>query len=129
MVMLNKRGFTLLEVLVAVSILAIAVTAVMQIFSSNFRSLSYSEDHLKALIKAEETLKGLYLSPETTEGVSVTRDREGTIIRSEVTVINTERTKDIPVNTYEIGVTVLWLRDKKERSVVLKTYKTEGKKP
>lgn len=125
---LNRRGFTLLEVLIAVSILAIAVTVVMQIFSTNLRSLSYSEDHLKALIKAEESLKGLYLNPETVEGTTVTRDRDGTIIRSEVTAVNTERTKDIPVSTYEITVTAFWQRDKKERSLVLKTYKTIEKR-
>ncbi len=126
---LNRRGFTLLEVLIAVSILAIAVTVVMQIFSTNLRSLSYSEDHLKALIKAEESLKGLYLNPETVEGTTVTRDRDGTIIRSEVTAVNTERTKDIPVSTYEITVTAFWQRDKKERSLVLRTYKTIEKRP
>lgn len=126
---LDKKGFTLLEVLIAVSILAIAVTVLIQIFSSNLKSLAYSEDHLNAVIKAEESLRALYLSNDTVEGVSITKTREGIIIRSEVVSVNTDRTKDIPLNMLEITVTTLWQKDKKERSVVLKSYKTVEKRP
>ncbi len=114
--------------LIAVSILAIAVTVLMQVFSNNLRSLSYSEDHINALIRAEEAIRDLSISSEIAEGSYLSRTPEGFIIKSDVIAVNSERTKDIPVSMFEVTVTVLWQKDKGERSITLKTYKTIAKK-
>lgn len=44
----NQRGFTLLEVIVAVTILALGVTVVLQLFGGGLRSLGISRDYVTA---------------------------------------------------------------------------------
>ena len=50
-------GFTLLEVLVSLSIIAIAVTVVLQLFSVDLRTISASEDYVSAVTKAEAKMR------------------------------------------------------------------------
>lgn len=125
----SAKGFTLIEVLVAISILALSVTIVMQVFSRSLRSLTYSEEHMRAMIRAEETINRLLLSKETIEGRQMSKTEEGFIVNTEVSAVHTQRTKDIPLSLYELTVTVFWHKDKKERSVTLKTYKAVEKRP
>lgn len=125
----SAKGFTLLEVLVAISILALSVTIVIQVFSRSLRSLTYSEQHMRAMIRAEEAINRLSLNKETTEGRQMSKTEEGFIINTEVSPVYTQRTKDIPLSLYELTVTVLWQKDKKERSVTLKTYKAVERRP
>ena len=49
----SERGFTLVEVLVALLILAIAVVAVLQLFGGGLRLARASGDHLEAILLAE----------------------------------------------------------------------------
>ena len=49
-------GFTLLEILVALSILAVALGAILQSFSSGLRSLGAAETHALALMHARSQL-------------------------------------------------------------------------
>lgn len=124
----DKRGFTLLEVIVAVSILAIAVTVVFQVFSSNMRSVSNSEKYLSALMSAEETMGELLLQKELQEAVNVTRTEEGKIIKTEIVKALVDRTADLPVVLYEINVSVFWQQGNSERSLTIKTLKQVDKK-
>jgi len=48
-----EKGFTLIEVLVAVALLGIAVTVVIQLFSANLRAIASSEDYIYASARAE----------------------------------------------------------------------------
>ncbi|MGA1875031.1 MAG: type IV pilus modification PilV family protein [bacterium] len=63
----NRRngGFTLLEVMVAVAILAVGMVSLFQLFSGSLRSAKVSEDYTKAVIgaqkKMDEVLGYLYL--------------------------------------------------------------------
>ena len=50
---LSIKGFTLIEVIVALSILGIAITVILQLFSVNLRAISQSEDYVMALIQAD----------------------------------------------------------------------------
>ena len=50
------RGFTLLEILVALSILAVALGALLQSFSTGLRGLGAAEAHAMALMHARSQL-------------------------------------------------------------------------
>lgn len=52
----HERGFSLLEVLVAFSILAISLGILLSLFSTGLRNLSVSRDYSRALIIAESKL-------------------------------------------------------------------------
>jgi type II secretion system protein I len=53
----NARGFTLLEVLVALSILSIAVVASIQGFAQGLRLLKLSGDHQEAMLLADQKIR------------------------------------------------------------------------
>ena len=52
----RTAGYTLIEVLVAFVILALALTVILRIFSGGVRSISVSEDYVTALLIAETML-------------------------------------------------------------------------
>ena len=55
--MRSRQGFTLLEILVSLSIIAVAVTVVLQLFSADLRAISASENYLSAVTKAEAKMR------------------------------------------------------------------------
>ncbi len=52
----SRGGFTLLEVLIAFAILAVAMTALMQAFSQGLRSLEVAEDYATAAMLARSKM-------------------------------------------------------------------------
>lgn len=67
----RSAGFTLLEVLVAMVILAVAVTAVMQLFGQGLRLARASGEHLTATLLASQKLAELtqaVIEPGTSQG-------------------------------------------------------------
>lgn len=54
----SQAGFSLLEVLVAFSILALSMGTLMQIFSGGLRNVGLSEDYARAVAIAETQLAG-----------------------------------------------------------------------
>jgi len=63
----DSKGFTLLEVLVALAILGIAITVVLQLFSANLRSIAASEDYISAVTTAEARLRDILDDEELSE--------------------------------------------------------------
>jgi general secretion pathway protein I len=124
----NSAGFTLLEVVVALALLGIAITAIMQLFSANLRSLSASEAYvagsLEAQSKMREVLDGEEFSERSWNGVT---DKG---YRFEVSVSNalTERTETLAMKLVAIEVKVYWDRGNKEKFLTLKTLKMVEKK-
>ncbi len=55
----DRRGFTLLEVLIAFTILALSLAVVMQAFSTGFRSLERAKDSTVATLQARSKLAEL----------------------------------------------------------------------
>jgi prepilin-type N-terminal cleavage/methylation domain-containing protein len=52
----SNKGFTLLEILVALAILATAVTIIFQLFSAGLRNIAVSEDVVSAAVRATKSL-------------------------------------------------------------------------
>ena len=55
--MTSSRGFTLLEVLVALAILGVAVVASIQGFAGGLRLLKLSGDHQRAMLIADQKMR------------------------------------------------------------------------
>ncbi len=126
---LNPRrgGFTLLEVLVAIAILGIAVTVVLQLFSANLRAISVSGDYVSAATKAEAKMREILSDDKLSEKSSSETTDDGYRIDVSITDALKERTDNLQVRLLEIDLTVHWTRGTKERSLSLKTMKVVNK--
>jgi prepilin-type N-terminal cleavage/methylation domain-containing protein len=116
-------GFTLLEVLVAMAILAIAVTVVFQLFSANLRSIAASEDYVKAAVRAELKMREILNDDKLTEKSFSEATDDG--YRMDVSIIEAvkERTENLHVRLLQIDLTVRWIKGPKERALKLRTMK------
>jgi len=66
--MKREEGFTLLEVIVAMTILAAGIMAVFGFFSGSMRLSAGSRDTLEASIYAGQRIEEAFLAPNPTEG-------------------------------------------------------------
>lgn len=121
---MEPKGFTLLEVLVSLAIMAIAVTMVSQLFSANLRSVSNSEDMTSAMVRAESRMRDLLISGDSmTEKVLNENTEDGYRFDISISEILKDRTDNLPVRLMKIDLTIRWIAGMKEKNFVLKTVK------
>ena len=122
----RSRGYTLIEVLVAFMILAMALTVLLRIFSGGVRNIGVTSDYAEAVLIGESRLAtaGIdeTLAPGETSGV----EGDGfhwtrRVTRYEPAVDYTTRVKG--THAYFVTVTVTWPNGDKERSIDLSTVK------
>ncbi|MBI5849105.1 MAG: type II secretion system protein [Nitrospirae bacterium] len=121
------RGFTLLEVLVAMVLLSVALAAILELFSTNLKALAKSDDVSNAVILAE--LKMREILDDETLIERAWSESTGDKYRIDIAVRSTEnnRTENLQIKLFEINLTVLWTKDAKEKTVNLKTLKVVAK--
>jgi len=120
----SSNGFTLLEILVSLAILATAVTIIFQLFSASLRNISVSEDVVAASVRAEAKMREV-LSKEELSADSWTEDtNDGYKFTVNITETLQQKTDSLPLQLLQIDVAISWIKNAKERSLRLKTYKT-----
>ncbi len=123
----DPHGFTLLEVLVAIAILGIAVTVVIQLFSANLRAISASGDYVSAVTKAEAKMSEILSDDKLSDkSLSETTD-DGYRIDVSITDALKDRTENLQVRLLEINLTVRWMRGTKDKSITFRTMKVVEK--
>ena len=125
----EAEGFTLLEVLVSLAVMAIAITLVMQLFSANLRAVVRSGDMTSAIIKGEYRLREILAEPFLAEKAWNEVTDDGYRIDVAVSEAMREKTDNLPVNLMEIVLTVHWIDGLREKSLRLKTMKVVDKAP
>lgn len=123
----KQSGFTLLEVIVAFALLATTVTVILQLFSSNLRVLSTSEDYISAVVRAEAKMRDVLDEETITVGMSSETTTDGYLMETTVSKVYERRTRDLPFEVLEIGVRLSWKGPVAQRSMTLKTMKTVKK--
>jgi general secretion pathway protein I len=119
----RKDGFTLLEVLVAFVLLATTLTVILQLFSSNIKALSVSEDYASAVVRVESKMREILDNEQLAENAWSETSPEGYRFDVIVAKAYEERTKDLPIKVLEIGVTMSWKAGGKDRSLTINTMK------
>ncbi|MBI5632255.1 MAG: prepilin-type N-terminal cleavage/methylation domain-containing protein [Nitrospirae bacterium] len=104
--LLQSNGFSLMEVMVALAIMAIAVVAIFQLYSRALRSTKKAEDYSKAIFYARSMLDEAYSLSDPTEA-SGSKEFEKYYKVSRQVVIKSE-SEDAKAKLYEIMVTVTW---------------------
>jgi general secretion pathway protein I len=128
--MRDRKGFTLIEVLVAVVLLGIGLTIILELFSGGLRSVRLSEEYTRAVWYGREKMEEMLVSRELSEGVT-----EGTFDPSyswkiEVKKSNPligqgeEGTTTLPIELYQIIVTVTWPSGARQRSLEIESLRT-----
>lgn len=119
----SDRGFTLLEVLVAMVLLSIALAAIFELFSANLKAIAKSDDISHAVMLAESKIREILDDENLVERTWTESTRDG--YRIDAVVRNTEnnRTENLQIKLLEINLTVFWSKDSKERTYNLKTLK------
>jgi type II secretion system protein I len=120
-------GFTLLEILVALAIMAIAVTLVLQLFSVNLRAVSIAGDMTSAAIRGEARIREILAEPSLAETSWREASEDGYRIDVSISEVLKERTDNLPVKLMEVVLTIHWMEGRKEKSVSLKSQKMADK--
>ena len=127
----RQSGYTLIEVLVAFMILALALTVLLRIFSGGLRNVSVSSDYATATLIAESRLAAagidVPLRPGETSGTEGERF-EWTVSVQDYQPWPGYRSAARGLDAYRVTVTVEWPHGDNTRSVGLSTVRlrTEG---
>jgi general secretion pathway protein I len=119
----SSTGFTLLEVLVATAILAIAVGVIMQLFSANLRAIALSGDYVSAATKAESRMREILDDDKLSEKSFSETTEGGYKIDVSITEALKDRTENLQVKLLQIDLTIHWVKGSKEKSLTLSTLK------
>lgn len=119
--MQRERGFTLLEVLVALAILSVAVVAMIQLFAQGLRLLKVAGDYQQAVLLADQKARELETVRESIEtgqegGFQWERRATAVPVPDELTV-----SSPTPVRLFRVSVVVRWSGN---RSVEVATLRT-----
>ena len=121
--MRGQAGFSLLEVLVAFSILALSLGVLLQIFSTGLRGVSLSSDYTRAVLLAESKL-----AAAGREGPVASSGGEGVEDETyhwSVSVRPYGGAGGGTVVPYEVTVEVWWNEGERERRVQLTSVRLE----
>jgi len=126
---LTTTGFTLIEVVVAMAILGIGVTVLIELFSGSLRLVKTSGEYTRAVNYARVKMEEVAVTPALHEGME--EGEFGGAYRWQVDVKRVdilppriETDFKPPVDLFQVKVHVLWKSGQKERSIVLETYRT-----
>ncbi len=120
----SSKGFTLLEILVALAILATAVTIIFQLFSASLRNISVSEDVVAASVRAEAKIREVLSKEELSADSWTEETNDGYKFAVNITEALQQKTDSLPLQVLQIDVAITWIKNSKERSLHLKTFKT-----
>ncbi len=127
--MKDKKGFTLIEVLVAIAILGIGFGVIFELFSGGLRSAKLSEDYLKATwygkAKMEEVLSQKDFSEGSTEGTFDTQFSWKVDVTKVTPSLGQKEGEesDLPVDLYQVVLKVSWPSGKGERSLDMESLR------
>jgi len=122
------RGFTLIEVVVAMAILAIGLTVIIELFSGGLRLGRTSVEYTKAVNYARMKMEEFSLKQTIEEG-----SEEGTfddtyrwqIDVKKVDVLPTENSPEFkpPAELFQVKVNILWKSGARERSTHVESFR------
>ena len=121
-------GFTLLEVLVALALLGIALTVILQVFSANLRNIASAEDYGYVAALASARMREVIDHEAVSETAWTERTPEGYSIDVSVAEYMKDRTANLPVMLLQVDLTIHWWKGTLEKSLTLRTIKTVVRK-
>jgi len=124
----NNDGFSLLEVIVALAIMAMGFITVLQLFSGSIRSASLSEQYLKGATLAQSKLGELEVNNySVTEYEGIFPDEKNYRWQLQVSPHTSSlNSKEHNIQLSEVTLNVLWEEAGKTRDIEINTLKVDG---
>ncbi len=126
---MGKRGFTLIEVVVALAILGIGLIVIIELFSGGLRLGRASEEYTKAVGFARAKMEEISVLEKMEEG-----EKEGEFDKEFWWKMETKKMELLPmeknpeykapVDFYQVKLRVFWKSASKEKSTTIETYRT-----
>ncbi len=125
----KKQGFTLIEVVVALAILGIGLTVVIELLSGGLRLARVSQEYSTAMNYARSKLEEVLIQPALEEGTEEgefddTFRWEMGVEKVDILPLEKDRDFKPPVELFQITINVNWKSGSRTRSATVKTYKT-----
>jgi general secretion pathway protein I len=121
-------GFALIEILVAVSILAISLVVIFQLFSGGLKSRKLSEQYARGVFHAREKMSETLLTPDLPEGEIQGEFEDGYEWQVAITPVPSEEDEEkMSVGLLNLSVRISWFEGEKEKSFVIETLKVVKK--
>jgi hypothetical protein len=114
-------------VLVALAIMAIATTLVMQLFSADLRAIASSGDMTSAAVRGDSRLREILAAPLLEEKAWSEETEDGYRLDIAVSEVMKSRTDNLPVKLMEVDLTIRWTQGMREKSLGLRTVKMVDK--
>ncbi|MCH8157483.1 MAG: prepilin-type N-terminal cleavage/methylation domain-containing protein [Nitrospinae bacterium] len=124
----SEAGFSLLEVIVALAIMALGFFTVMQLFSGSIRTVGLSEQYLKAVTLAHSKMGELELtSYRIDDSAGTFPDEENYRWELEISPYSSSLSNEAEnIHLSEVLLRVLWKDLNKVRTIELTTVKVDG---
>lgn len=126
----SRKGFTLIETLVAMMILSISFVVIMQLFSGGLKSSKITTDYIYGIFHAREKMEEILLSDNLTSGNLNGDFDDGYEWTATVSLLETDEKADnrMPVTPAEVMVDVRWRNGERIKHFKIKTI-TLAQKP
>ena len=122
-----KGGFTLLEVVVALTIFAVGILAIIELFSGSLRLSEGARDVSAAQVYASQRMEEALLAPDPVPGVE--SGAFGEKYRWEMMTTQEPTEEESPYREMRIQVIIRWDDGAQERSVDLSSSRWERRQP
>jgi general secretion pathway protein I len=132
------KGFTLIEVVVALAILGVGLTVIIELFSGGLRlgraSMEYTRAVNYARMKMEETMLKPAVEEGTQEGESDDSTFRWQVGVKKVDLLSIDKSIDYkpPIELFQVRIDVFWKSGSKENSTSVESLKAikpeEGEK-
>jgi general secretion pathway protein I len=118
-----ERGFTLVEIIVALTVMGFTVVFLVQLFSSNLRMIAVSQDYAEALTQAEAVMREIVERNPLEEKSWNEETNRGNRVEVSVSETLKERTETLPVKLLQVEMIYSWKKGSRKKSLTLKTLK------
>jgi general secretion pathway protein I len=124
----QQRGFTLVEVVVAMAVLGISLVLIIELFSGGLRLARASEEYTIAGQLARQKMEEITLNNQFKEGVEegefdVTYRWQVEMKKIDLLLFSKETDYEPPIDLYQIQVRIIWKSGSKERITRIETFK------
>lgn len=121
----SSNGFTLIEVLVAMMILAISFVVLLQLFSGGLRTARLTDDYTRAILHAREKMEEIYLSEKPGSGEQEGEFKDGFKWKTEIVRVESigDEAAKMPLDSFNVKVEVTWFEGSRKKHFEINSLK------